>query len=95
MLTLLRYIKSIDIFCVFYKKYVAKRLLLHKSISHILEKSIISKIKNQCGAAYCNQLESMFKDMKTSNEINLTYQQMFSAEGYQNNDDILAGKKKK
>lgn len=49
-------------FEAFYKKDFAKRLLMDKSSSIDVEKSMIAKLKAECGAQYTSKLEGMFKD---------------------------------
>ncbi|GFP91134.1 cullin-4 [Phtheirospermum japonicum] len=73
VLVLFRYIQSKDVFEAFYKKDLAKRLLLGKSASIDAEKSMISKdfsfflyspqLKTECGSQFTNKLEGMFKDI--------------------------------
>lgn len=48
---------------------LAKRLLLSKSASNDLEKSMVSKLKTECGSAFTSKLEGMFKDMALSTEL--------------------------
>ena len=50
VLLLFRYISGKDVFEAFYKKDLAKRLLLGKSASIDAEKSMIAKLKAECGA---------------------------------------------
>lgn len=59
-------------FEAFYKKDLAKRLLLGKSASIDAEKSMISKLKTECGSQFTNKLEGMFKDIELSkrNKVN-------------------------
>ncbi|CAN0585310.1 unnamed protein product, partial [Ectocarpus sp. 12 AP-2014] len=45
VMVLFRYLQGKDVFEAFYKKDLAKRLLLGKSSSFDLERSIISKLK--------------------------------------------------
>ncbi len=40
---------------------LARRLLLSRSASIDAEKSMISKLKGECGAAFTQQMEGMFK----------------------------------
>lgn len=51
-----------DVFEAFYKKDFAKRLLLGRSVSADVEKSLLAKLKAECGAQYTSKLEGMFKD---------------------------------
>eukprot|EP01044_Picomonas_judraskeda_P004252 COSAG03_NODE_370_length_8522_cov_167.915232_8_plen_185_part_00 len=51
------------------------RLLLGKSGSTDAEKSMISKLKNECGSQFTNKLEGMFKDIELSKDIMASFQQ--------------------
>lgn len=68
-LTLFRYIDGKDVFEAFYKKDLAKRLLYDKSASLDLEKSMISKLKAQCGSQFTSKLEAMFRDVDASKDL--------------------------
>lgn len=68
-LTLFRYIDGKDVFEAFYKKDLAKRLLYDKSASLDLEKSMISKLKTQCGSQFTSKLEAMFRDVDASKDL--------------------------
>lgn len=68
-LTLFRYIDGKDVFEAFYKKDLAKRLLHDKSASLDLEKSMISKLKVQCGSQFTHKLEAMFRDVDASKDL--------------------------
>ena len=69
VLVIFRYISGKDVFEAFYKKDLAKRLLLGKSSSIDAEKSTIGKFKTECGSQFTNKLEGMFKDVDTSRDI--------------------------
>ncbi|KAH9606913.1 hypothetical protein KSS87_009308 [Heliosperma pusillum] len=73
VLVLFRFIQGKDVFEAFYKKDLAKRLLLGKSASIDAEKSMISKLKTECGSQFTNKLEGMFKDIELSKEINESF----------------------
>lgn len=62
-------------FEAFYKKDLAKRLLLGKSASIDAEKSMIGKLKAECGSQFTNKLEGMFKDMDLSKDIMKSFKQ--------------------
>src|SRR5699024_7472970 len=51
-MVLFRFIQDKDIFERYYKQHLAKRLLLNKSSSDDLEKSMISKLKTECGCQF-------------------------------------------
>ncbi|ORX45430.1 cullin-4-like protein [Piromyces finnis] len=67
---LFRFINGKDVFEAYYKKDLSKRLLLFsKSINIELEKSMIAKLKDECGGGYTSKLEGMFKDMSVSKDL--------------------------
>lgn len=70
-----RLINGKDVFEAFYKKDLAKRLLFGTSISIDAEKSILSKLKQECGGGFTSKLEIMFKDMLISKDLNVDYKQ--------------------
>ena len=55
-----RFIHGKDVFEAFYKKDLAKRLLVGKSASVDSEKSMLSKLKAECGAGFTSKLEVNF-----------------------------------
>lgn len=57
------------------KKDLAKRLLVGKSASVDAEKSMLSKLKQECGGGFTSKLEGMFKDMELSRDINVAFKQ--------------------
>uniref|UniRef100_A0A5F4W121 Cullin-4A n=1 Tax=Callithrix jacchus TaxID=9483 RepID=A0A5F4W121_CALJA len=76
IMILFRFIHGKDVFEAFYKKDLAKRLLVGKSASVDAEKSMLSKLKHECGAAFTSKLEGMFKDMELSKDIMVHFKQM-------------------
>jgi len=74
-LTLFRYIVGKDVFEGFYKRELAKRLLHGKSASIDAEKSMISKLKAECGSQFTTHLEGMFKDIDLSREVMQAFRQ--------------------
>jgi len=75
ILVVFRFIHGKDVFEAFYKKDLAKRLLNGKSASVDAEKSMLSKLKAECGAAFTSKLEGMFKDMELSKDVSLAFKQ--------------------
>lgn len=69
ILIMFRFVQSKDIFEAFYKRDLAKRLLLSKSASDDAERSMLAKLKDECGAAFTQKLEGMFKDIDISRDI--------------------------
>lgn len=86
VMTLFRFIQEKDVFEKYYKQHLAKRLLLNRSVSDDAERSMISKLKTECGYQFTSKLEGMFTDMKLSADT------MESFKNYvQNNDQNLLG----
>ena len=59
-----------DAFEAFYKRFLSKRLLLSRSASNDLEKSVLARLKTECGAGFTKNLEAMFKDIEVSVDLN-------------------------
>lgn len=66
VMTLFRFIQEKDVFEKYYKQHLAKRLLLNRSVSDDAERSMIQKLKTECGYQFTSKLEGMFTDMKLS-----------------------------
>jgi cullin 3 len=71
--TLIRYIQDKDMFERYYKKHLARRLLMAKSESADVEKAMITRMKMEIGNAFTQKLEGMFKDMHMSRELTTQY----------------------
>lgn len=84
IIVLFRYIQAKDIFEAYYKRYLAKRLLLGKSSSQDAEKTMISKLKFECGDGFTLKLEGMFRDIDLSDGLI----QAFKQRGCRSNDTI-------
>lgn len=68
VMMLFRYLQEKDVFEKYYKQHLAKRLLTGKSVSDDAERSLIVKLKTECGYQFTSKLEGMFTDMKTSED---------------------------
>lgn len=66
VMVLFRYLQEKDVFEKYYKQHLAKRLLSGKTVSDDAERSLIVKLKTECGFQFTAKLEGMFTDMKTS-----------------------------
>jgi len=73
VIDLFRHIQSKDIFEAFYRRDLAKRLLLNKSTSIDAERLFVSKLKVECGGAYTSKMVGMFKDMDLSKDVMGSY----------------------
>eukprot|EP00890_Picochlorum_soloecismus_P002261 jgi/Picsp_1/3035/NSC_01257-R1_cullin 3 len=68
VIILFRYLSEKDVFEKYYKQHLAKRLLNGKSSSDDAERSLLGKLKVECGYQFTSKLESMFNDIRTSSE---------------------------
>jgi cullin 3 len=80
-IVLLQYIADKDLFETYYKKHLSKRLLMKKSASMDIERQMISKMKIKVGNTFTQRLESMFKDMNVSDDLNAQYKEYVSKLG--------------
>ena len=72
-IVMLRYIKDKDMFEQYYKKHLARRLLMKRSISMDAERQMISRMKMEVGRTQTGKIESMFNDMVVSEELTREY----------------------
>ena len=56
---LLAYISDKDLFAEFYRKRLARRLLFDKSASDDHERSILARLKQQCGAQFTSKVQAI------------------------------------
>lgn len=76
VMVIFRYIDGKDVFEAFYKKDLAKRLILGKCASVEAERSMISKLRLECGHSFTNKLEGMFSDIEVSNKLLSEFKQV-------------------
>ncbi|XP_077153081.1 cullin-4A [Ranitomeya variabilis] len=88
IMIIFRFIHGKDVFEAFYKKDLAKRLLVGKSASVDSEKSMLSKLKHECGAAFTSKLEGMFKDMELSKDVMVQFKQFMQNHSDPGNIDL-------
>eukprot|EP00002_Diphylleia_rotans_P022276 TRINITY_DN4363_c0_g1_i3.p1 TRINITY_DN4363_c0_g1~~TRINITY_DN4363_c0_g1_i3.p1 ORF type:complete len:740 (+),score=166.52 TRINITY_DN4363_c0_g1_i3:49-2268(+) len=81
LLIIFRYIQGKDVFEAFYKKDLSRRLLLGKSVSSDLEKTMISKLRSECGSAFTMKIEGMFRDIDLSEDMMQSFKQSELAAG--------------
>jgi cullin-4 len=77
-LELFRFIEGKDVFEAFYKKDLARRLLLARSASQDAERNMLAKLKIECGHSFTHNLEQMFKDQALVAEEMKSYNQWLS-----------------
>jgi cullin-4 len=77
-LELFRFIEGKDVFEAFYKKDLARRLLMGRSASQDAERNMLAKLKTECGSSFTHNLEQMFKDQDLARDEMITYKQSLS-----------------
>jgi cullin-4 len=77
-LELFRFIEGKDVFEAFYKKDLARRLLMARSASQDAERNMLGKLKIECGHSFTHNLEQMFKDQELARDEMISYKQHLS-----------------
>ena len=70
VLTLFKLCNAKDIFEEFYMRGLSRRLLLKKSSSFESERTILTKLRTECGHDFSTKCESMLSDL-TQSEHNM------------------------
>lgn len=73
-----RYLTDKDVFEQFYTQSLSKRLLDSRILNEDAERILLLKLKEECGFAFTQRLEVMYKDMKLSEEITKDFRNMVS-----------------
>lgn len=68
VLDIFRFLHGKAVFEAFYKKDLARRLLMGRSASADAELNMLTRLKNECGSGFTANLEKMFKDIELSRE---------------------------
>ncbi|KAI3343872.1 ubiquitin ligase subunit CulD [Ustulina deusta] len=72
-LELFRFIEGKGVFEAFYKQDLARRLLMGRSASADAERSMLAKLKSECGSDFTRNLEQMFKDQQMARDEMVSY----------------------
>ncbi|KAI8010506.1 Cullin-1 [Camellia lanceoleosa] len=72
---LLAYISDKDQFAEFYRKKLARRLLFDKSANDEHERSILTKLKQQCGGQFTSKMEGMVTDLTLARENQTNFEE--------------------
>ena len=75
VLDLFRFVHGKAVFEAFYKKDLARRLLMGRSASADAERSMLARLKTECGSGFTQNLEQMFKDVELARDEMLSYKQ--------------------
>ncbi|PNY24029.1 Serine/threonine-protein kinase TEL1 [Tolypocladium capitatum] len=78
-LELFRFIEGKDAFEAFYKKDLARRLLVGRSASQDAERNMLTKLRGECGSNFTHNLEQMFKDQELAKDEMEAYRQWSDA----------------
>ncbi|XP_078168369.1 cullin-1 [Carex rostrata] len=76
---LLAYISDKDLFAEFYRKKLARRLLFDKSANDDHERSILTKLKQQCGGQFTSKMEGMVTDLTLARENQTQFEEYLTA----------------
>ncbi|KAI4173912.1 MAG: hypothetical protein LQ343_002680 [Gyalolechia ehrenbergii] len=88
VLELFRFVHGKAVFEAFYKRDLARRLLLNRSASADAEKSMLTRLKSECGAGFTHNLEQMFKDMELAREEVTSYKSQLEERGSRPSVDL-------
>ncbi|KAI9758700.1 MAG: hypothetical protein M4579_002875 [Chaenotheca gracillima] len=88
VLDLFRFIEGKDVFEAFYKKDLARRLLMARSASADAERSMLARLRHECGASFTHNLETMFKDVDLARDEMSSYKAMRAESGTQDSLDL-------
>ncbi|KAJ4527683.1 hypothetical protein HRR83_000436 [Exophiala dermatitidis] len=72
---LLQYLANKDLFETYYKKHMAKRLLMKKSVSREMERLMLSKMKMKIGSQFTQKLEGLIRDTELSDSLSAQYKE--------------------
>ena len=72
---LLAFVSDKDLFGEFYRKKLSRRLLYVRSASEDHERSILARLKQQCGAQFTSKMEGMVNDLQLSKEGQSKFQE--------------------
>ncbi|GAB2265216.1 hypothetical protein Dimus_000284 [Dionaea muscipula] len=81
---LLAYISDKDLFAEFYRKKLARRLLFDKSANDDHERSILTKLKQQCGGQFTSKMEGMVTDLTLARENQTNFEDYLSSNPHTN-----------
>lgn len=78
-LELVRLISGKDAVEAFYKKDLARRLLMGRSASQDAERNMLAKLRSECGSSFTHSMEQMFKDQDLAKDEMESYRQWCEA----------------
>lgn len=87
-LELFRFLDGKDVFEAFYKKDLARRLLMGRSASSDAERNMLGKLKTESGSSFTHNLEQMFKDQSLAKEEMAAYKTWREGSGSKDKVDL-------
>ncbi|KAI6192410.1 CULLIN-2 domain-containing protein [Aphelenchoides bicaudatus] len=72
-MVLFKFLEDKDVFERYYKQHLAKRLLFDRSASDDQERSMIGKLKSECGCQFTSKLQRMLNDVSLKAELTNTF----------------------
>lgn len=81
VLDLFRFVHGKAVFEAFYKKDLARRLLMGRSASNEAEKSMLDRLKAECGNSFTHNLETMFRDVDLARDEMSGFKDRIAARG--------------
>ncbi|KAH0730543.1 hypothetical protein KY289_001731 [Solanum tuberosum] len=75
---LLAYISDKDLFAEFYRRKLARRLLFDNSANDEHERSVLRKLKQQCGGQFTSKMERMVTDLTLARENQGNFEEYLS-----------------
>jgi len=81
VLDLFRFVHGKAVFEAFYKKDLARRLLMNRTASRDAESSMLQRLKTECGSGFTQNLEQMFKDIELGREEMSSYSSLLAERG--------------
>lgn len=80
-LEMFRFVEGKDTFENFYKRDLARRLLMGRSASQDAERSMLAKLRSECGSNFTHNLEQMFKDQELAKDEMQAYREWNAGAG--------------
>ena len=78
VLDLFRFVHGKAVFEAFYKKDLARRLLMNRSASADAERSMLTRLETECGSQFTHNLTQMFKDIELAREEMTSYKEFLT-----------------
>ena len=85
------YISEKDVFAQFYRRHLAKRLILGRSSSDDAEKIVINTLKQVCGVPFVSKFTGMMKDLLLAKDLQTDFER-FQKENSKRTDYALSTK---